>query len=68
MNLHFELVQEKKRQDTTKVLKLQLDNVQHEIQQLQVENKKMQTGLHLGEEQSAEIQNLHRGHSIVTKK
>ena len=42
---------------TTEMLRLQLDNVQQEIQQLQVKNK-LQAEVQLGEEQSAEIEKL----------
>ena len=43
---------------TTEVLRLQLDNVWQEMQQLQVENKKLRAEVQLGEEQSVEIEEL----------
>ena len=43
---------------TTEALRLQLDNAQQEIQQLQVENKKLRAEVQWEEEQSAEIEEL----------
>ena len=43
---------------TTEALRLQLDNARQEIQQLQVENKKLRAEVQRGEEQSAEIEEL----------
>lgn len=43
---------------TTEVLKLQLVNAQHEMQQLQLENQKFQTEVQLEEQLSAEIEEL----------
>ena len=45
---------------TMEVLKLQMDNTQHEIQQLQVDNQKLWAEVQLGEAKLAEIGHTQR--------
>ena len=52
---------------TTEVFKLQLDNMQHEMQQLQVENKNLQVKVQLGENIQQKKKNSDRDYLTVKK-